>query len=778
MASETNARDEEKFAALLREVRAGMPDAASADQLETGFRKHWARPPLEELELLLQRTTSLRDARLLLFFPEPVDMLRYVALAQRAPAGAPADHPQNKVRVPFLALLYMRHVRNWPLMRTFILEGGLRVLADNFADDNIYLRAQAIDVMMQLTSTELHDWFATPTLEPAVHRRWLDLAAPEASFVKHIEINLADSFPGGSHYCLQILAFWLSLLRYFYCEQRVLRLGTHLMEMLKKWAAAEKPQDELELASRLVEDFGRFPTVDGMHGQLIGVAGTGGATPSSGELPVGAEAEAEPQVMAPVDVTPAIVEVERGGDAGASSSAEPSLLLQSGENAAKEKPTLPPAAAPAPAPAPAPATSAPASQPRTAPAAAPRPASVQMGGAKSAAELKAAGNAAFGAGRLQEAVRLYSAALEGAKTDRHLIFSNRCAAYLKLATVAAPTPAAAPENAAPEAAAAAAAAAPAAAPGSAAYWAELAAADARECTRLAPSFAKGHYRLGTALLQLGRAADAVGALEEGLVAAPLNDELREALRTARAEQEKARRAKLVADKQAAASAGGGGGGGAHDAAGGGGGGAPKKAHRVDYEKAAATAARAHELAEERRLSAAAAQAAAQASGSAPAGAGAATATATATATGGGGGGAEASGEVPQSAQQFERMWAALRREPLQARRAFLARLPEASYAAVFGQSLAEPTLVSILEALEAIAQGDGGDGGNGDGGVDEPTAPLLLQALGGLASTRRFEMMLMFLDKPQLARVGRLFGVLRAAKAEVPPALASAWGQK
>ena len=33
----------------------------------------------------------------------------------------------------------------------------------------------------------------------------------------------------------------------------------------------------------------------------------------------------------------------------------------------------------------------------------------------------------------------------------------------------------------------------------------------------------------------------------------------------------------------------------------------------------------------------------------------------------------------------------------------LARLPEASYAAVFGQSLAEPTLVSILEALEAIS---------------------------------------------------------------------------
>ena len=38
-----------------------------------------------------------------------------------------------------------------------------------------------------------------------------------------------EAFAGGSYYCLQILAFWLSLLRYFYCEERVLRLGTHLM---------------------------------------------------------------------------------------------------------------------------------------------------------------------------------------------------------------------------------------------------------------------------------------------------------------------------------------------------------------------------------------------------------------------------------------------------------------------------------------------------------------------------------------------------------------------
>ena len=66
---------------------------------------------------------------------------------------------------------------------------------------------------------------------------------------------------------------------------------------------------------------------------------------------------------------------------------------------------------------------------------------------------------------------------------------------------------------------------------------ELAAADARECVWLQPAFAKGHYRLGTALTRLRRPAEAVAVLEEGLRRAPMNDELRTALRAAREAQE-------------------------------------------------------------------------------------------------------------------------------------------------------------------------------------------------------------------------------------------------
>ena len=89
------------------------------------------------------------------------------ALVVPAPKGAPKDHPLTRVRVQFLAMLYMRHVQTWSLMREFVREGGLVALSEGFVDENDYLRAQSVDAFMQLTSTELHDWFHEPVLEPA-----------------------------------------------------------------------------------------------------------------------------------------------------------------------------------------------------------------------------------------------------------------------------------------------------------------------------------------------------------------------------------------------------------------------------------------------------------------------------------------------------------------------------------------------------------------------------------------------------------------------------------
>ena len=84
MATSGTVIHDKRFAALLEEVKASMPDAESAASITEGFKKMWGAPPLSELELLTRRTYNLREAQLLLFFPEPVDMLAYVGLTRRA----------------------------------------------------------------------------------------------------------------------------------------------------------------------------------------------------------------------------------------------------------------------------------------------------------------------------------------------------------------------------------------------------------------------------------------------------------------------------------------------------------------------------------------------------------------------------------------------------------------------------------------------------------------------------------------------------------------------
>lgn len=793
---------DERFEALLAETAAEMPDKDSADQITKGFRKTWDHPPLEALELLTRRTYNHREARLLIFFPEPVDMASYVGLIAAAPRGAPDAHPQNKVRKPFLALLYMKHAQSWKHAREFIREGGLLSLADLFEDDNAPLRAQAIDIFMQLTSCELHDWFHEPPLEPAVHRRWIDLAGPEAAFVSKMEANFGDQavFPGGSFYCLQILAFWLSLLRYFYCEQRVLRLGTRLMDMLKKWATTPGLiEEETALAVKLRDDFARFPTVASMNTQLIGVAGTG-----TGQTPEEALAAAGPAAA-----------MATGGEGGgassdASSSAAPPPAQGADARATPEEPSIveisdaePNAAAPpagtefaqerihiadlksAPAPkatgvadcdeSDGPTLKAPCVL-SSADEAAMAKAKAEAADAPGWQELKKAGNAAFGRSDILAAVQCYSAALEVAPpSEHHLIMGNRSAACLKLISLLETE--SDPETTLADAVVGLLAAKGVAPPSSpdhrsgagddvaavaATRLAELAAHDARTAVRMQPSFTKGYYRLGTALLSAGQPGAAVTALEDGLSRSPQNDELREALRKARGAQELARRTALKQSKQAAsaapisaaaastlsaATAGTADGtatGEAVTAA------SPRRSKpAVDYEKAATAAARAAELSEQKG------RAAAGAPPTEPVGAAAA------------GTAAAGSGPLPATAQQFDREWSSLvRRGSLEEQVAWMSRLPAAQYAPLFKESLTEPTLCSLLQcALDWLRQAPPTSG----------AAAFVHTLLNGLASTRRFEMLLMFLDEKQKTIVRSLITELKRAGMPLSEAQGAAW---
>uniref|UniRef100_A0A0D3FYE5 STI1 domain-containing protein n=1 Tax=Oryza barthii TaxID=65489 RepID=A0A0D3FYE5_9ORYZ len=111
-------------------------------------------------------------------------------------------------------------------------------------------------------------------------------------------------------------------------------------------------------------------------------------------------------------------------------------------------------------------------------------------------EAKAKGNAAFSAGRFEEAAAHFTDAIALAP-DNHVLYSNRSAAYASLHRY-------------PEAL-----------------------ADAERTVALRPDWAKGYSRLGAARLGLGDAAGAVAAYEKGLALEPSNGALKDGLAHAR-----------------------------------------------------------------------------------------------------------------------------------------------------------------------------------------------------------------------------------------------------
>lgn len=111
-------------------------------------------------------------------------------------------------------------------------------------------------------------------------------------------------------------------------------------------------------------------------------------------------------------------------------------------------------------------------------------------------EAKAKGNAAFSAGRYEEAARHFTDAIALAPGN-HVLYSNRSAA---LASV---------------------------------HRYSEALADAEKTVELKPDWAKGYSRLGAAHLGLGDAASAVAAYEKGLFLDPTNEGLKAGLADAK-----------------------------------------------------------------------------------------------------------------------------------------------------------------------------------------------------------------------------------------------------
>jgi hypothetical protein len=111
-------------------------------------------------------------------------------------------------------------------------------------------------------------------------------------------------------------------------------------------------------------------------------------------------------------------------------------------------------------------------------------------------EFKALGNARFRAGKIEGAIEAYSSGIE-LEAENHTLWSNRSAAHMQLGQ------------------------------------ADEALADAQECVRLSPEWAKGRLRLGTALCRLERFPEAVATFSAAVELEPGNAHLLKMLTWAR-----------------------------------------------------------------------------------------------------------------------------------------------------------------------------------------------------------------------------------------------------
>ncbi|XP_010264197.1 PREDICTED: hsp70-Hsp90 organizing protein 3-like [Nelumbo nucifera] len=120
-----------------------------------------------------------------------------------------------------------------------------------------------------------------------------------------------------------------------------------------------------------------------------------------------------------------------------------------------------------------------------------------------AEEAKAKGNAAFSAGRFEEAIRFFSEAISIAPTN-HVLYSNRSAAHASLH-----------------------------------HYSE-ALADAKKTVELKPDWSKGYSRLGAAHIGLGSFDEAISAYKKGLELDPNNEALKSGLADAQSAASRSR----------------------------------------------------------------------------------------------------------------------------------------------------------------------------------------------------------------------------------------------
>jgi len=179
---------------------------------------------------------------------------------------------QFKLLVAGLTALYMGHCKALSRVRPFIEAGGLVSLVELVGHPNLHVASQALSTLLNITDETLFPWHSPPGYEEGkrgpgndedrlMWRRMFELS--RSSFIASLLRHQPDTFPGSSMLVLRLLAFYTSWLRYHFTPNRVLRLSSSLLDLLKVWSRREGIiEEEKRLAKQLYDDFSRFPPAE------------------------------------------------------------------------------------------------------------------------------------------------------------------------------------------------------------------------------------------------------------------------------------------------------------------------------------------------------------------------------------------------------------------------------------------------------------------------------------------------------------------------------------
>ena len=188
-----------RFQVLQAGICAGFPsDAEGGGGLRETMMKNlqnmYDAPRVSELEFCLCKRFTPDEARHLVFFPTQEQFKLYARLIDDPPDGAPADHPQRRLQMSHMCMMYLCHINRWEFVSDFVLHGGLHSLCGLIQHKNLHLRSQAVECFHRVTGNEDFDWFQPPPkterIKTLLHQQLLSLT--NAQFIKNLLGNYAN----------------------------------------------------------------------------------------------------------------------------------------------------------------------------------------------------------------------------------------------------------------------------------------------------------------------------------------------------------------------------------------------------------------------------------------------------------------------------------------------------------------------------------------------------------------------------------------------------------